>query len=298
MATGVTKLANLIDPEVMADMISAKLPSKIKVSPIAKIDKTLEGVPGSTITVPAYEYIGDAEDVAEGVAMGVTQLTTTTKQVTIKKAGKAVALTDEALLSAYGDPMEETTRQIIKSFASKIDNDCMAELQKASLTYDGTAGIISYNGIVDAVDLFQEEDAVERVMFIHPKQVTQIRKDPDFLDNNKYPLNTRMTGAIGSIGGCTIVPSLKVKLDTDKYICPIVQIGSEEETDDTTPALTIYIKRDVMIEPDREGLEGQSYVIGNEHYGVALSNDSKVVLAKFKATPADTLSTKSSAKTK
>ena len=239
MATGVTKLENLIDPEVMADMISAKLPSKIKVSPIAKIDKTLEGIPGSTITVPAYEYIGDAEDVAEGVAMGVTQLATTTKQVTIKKAGKAVALTDEAVLSGYGDPMEETTRQIIKSFATKIDNDCMAELQKATLTYDGTAGIISYDGIVDAVDLFQEEDVVERVMFIHPKQVTQIRKDPDFLDNNKYPLNTRMTGAIGSIGGCTIVPSLKVKLDTDKYICPIVQIGSEEETDDTTPALTI-----------------------------------------------------------
>lgn len=38
MAT--TVLANLVNPEVMADMISAKLPSKIKFSTIAKIDTT------------------------------------------------------------------------------------------------------------------------------------------------------------------------------------------------------------------------------------------------------------------
>ena len=31
MATGTTKIENLIDPQVMADMISAKLPQKIKV---------------------------------------------------------------------------------------------------------------------------------------------------------------------------------------------------------------------------------------------------------------------------
>lgn len=49
-----TKLANLVNPEVMADMISAKLPKKIKFSPIAKIDNTLSGQPGNTITVPKY----------------------------------------------------------------------------------------------------------------------------------------------------------------------------------------------------------------------------------------------------
>ena len=64
-----TKLENLVDPQVMADMVSAKLPKKIKFSPIARIDTTLVGRPGSTIVVPKYAYIGDAEDVAEGVAM-------------------------------------------------------------------------------------------------------------------------------------------------------------------------------------------------------------------------------------
>ena len=49
-----TILANLVNPEVMADMISATLPKKIKFSPIAKIDTTLVGRPGDTITVPKY----------------------------------------------------------------------------------------------------------------------------------------------------------------------------------------------------------------------------------------------------
>ena len=89
----------------MATMVSAKLPKKIKFSPIAGIDNTLKGQPGNTITVPKYAYIGDAEDVAEGVAMGTTVLTSTTTQATVKKAGKAVELTDEAVLSGYGDPV-------------------------------------------------------------------------------------------------------------------------------------------------------------------------------------------------
>lgn len=37
------------------------------------------------------------------------------------------------------------------AIAAKIDNDCMDVLQTATLTYDGSAGIISYAGVVDAV---------------------------------------------------------------------------------------------------------------------------------------------------
>ena len=152
-----TKLTNLINPEVMAPMISAKLPKKIKFSPIAKIDDTLAGQPGNTITVPKYAYIGDAEDVAEGVAMGTTVLTASTTEATVKKAGKAVELTDEAVLSGYGDPVGEATNQLTMSIAAKVDNDCHEELGKATLQYDGSAATISYEGVVNAVDLFEDE---------------------------------------------------------------------------------------------------------------------------------------------
>ena len=44
MADVVTKIANLVDPEVMADLIREKLVDDIKFSPLAVIDTTLVDV--------------------------------------------------------------------------------------------------------------------------------------------------------------------------------------------------------------------------------------------------------------
>ena len=283
MANEMTKIADLIDPEVMADMINAKLPQKIKITPYAKIKTTLGGQPGNGITVPKYFYIGDTEDVAEGVAMGTTKLATSSTKTKVKKAGKAVTITDEAVLSGYGNPVGEATNQLAMSVASKVDNDGMDELQKATLSYDGSAGVISYAGIVGAVDLFEEEDMLPKIMYVHPKQVTQIRLDPDFRDINKYPLQTMMTGVIGEIAGCQIIPSKKVPLKSGNYLCPIVKMASDPETDEETPALTIYLKRDVQVENDRDILAKTTTIAADKHYTVSLSNESKVVIAKFKA---------------
>ena len=126
MANQTTMLADLINPQVMADMISAKIASKIVVAPFAKIDTTLVGVPGNTITVPKYTYIGDAEDIAEGIAAETVKLGYDSTDVTIKKAMKAVELTDEAVLSGYGNPVGETNNQLAKAIASKVDADAMA----------------------------------------------------------------------------------------------------------------------------------------------------------------------------
>lgn len=279
----ITKIADLIDPEVMADMISAKIPSKIVVSPFAKVDTTLQGVPGDTITVPQYAYIGDAEDIAEGVEAGTVKLTASTSTATIKKAMKAVTLTDESVLSGYGDPLGETNKQIASSIASKVDADSMDALQTAQLIYDGSASQISYNGIVEAIDLFEEEFNSEKVMFVHPKQVTQLRKDEDFISADKYTGDVVMTGEIGRIANARIVPSKKVPLDTGCYICPIVKLTSDTETENDTAALTVYLKRDTNVETERHTLSRTTDVSADKFYTVALSDQSKVVLAKFMA---------------
>ena len=81
MPQGTTKIAQLINPEVMGHMISANLPKAIKFANILAVDTTLEGQPGNTVTVPAYDYIGSAKDVAEGAAIDLNQLTTTSKKI-------------------------------------------------------------------------------------------------------------------------------------------------------------------------------------------------------------------------
>lgn len=281
----VTKLENLIDAEVMADAISGKIASKIVVSPFAKVDTTLEGKnAGDTITIPQFAYIGDAEDVAEGVACGTVQLSATTTQAQVKKAMKAVTLTDEAVLSGYGDPVGETNTQLAKSIASKVDVDAMAALQTAQLTYDGSANKIGYAGIVDAVDVFEEEFNSNKVIFIHPLQVSALRKDPEFIAADKLAEQVIVTGAIGKICNCEVVSSKKVPLNEGGtgYVCPIVKLNEETETEDESAALTIYLKRNVNVETERHSLSRTTDISVDEIYTVALSNASKVVLATFK----------------
>lgn len=281
MATGTTKLAQLIDPEVMAPMISAKLTKAIVATPFAKIDTTLVGEPGSTITVPKYQYIGDADDLAEGVTADKTKLETTSAQYTIKKAVKQVELTDEAVLSGYGNPVGETNNQLALSIRSKIDNDVMDELKSAQLTFNAD-GNISYNNIVDAIDVLNEEENVPKVMFIHPKQVSQLRKDSNFISNDKYNNNVIMRGEIGMIANTRIVPSKKAVNDAGTYfLCPIVELRPEEQTGDDTPAVTIFLKRNLNLETQRE-LSNYTTLIGaDQHYVASLTDESKVVVAKF-----------------
>ena len=282
-ATGTTKLAQMIDPEVMAPMISAKITSAIVALPFAKIDTTLVGQPGSTITVPKYKYIGDAEDLAEGVTADKTKLETTSAQYTIKKAVKQVELTDEAVLSGYGNPVGETNNQLGLAIRSKIDNDVMDELKSAQLTYTAT-GSISYNKVVDAIDVLNEEENVPKVMFIHPKQVSELRKDENFISNDKYNNNVMMRGEIGMIANTRIVPSKKAINEAGTYyLNPIVELRPETQTGDETSAVTIYLKRDINLETQRE-LGNYTTLIGaDQHYVAALTDESKVVVAKFPA---------------
>lgn len=321
MADTYTKLSDLIDPEVMGDVVSARIPKKLRVAPFAKVDDTLAGVPGDTITVPAYAYIGDAADVGEGEAVTIEKMTASVRKATVKKAMKGIGLTDEAVLSGYGNPVGEANTQLALSIAAKIDNDCMEVLQSASLSYDGSGSAITYSAVVDALDLFEEEQSTDKVIFVHPRQVTQLRKSSDFLSADQYQAGVMLTGEVGMIAGCRVVPSKKVpvltewyKLDSagsvtvttgnlaeisatlptakvgDKvtksttavYSCPIVRLESGEANEDEVPALTIYRKRDVNVETERQPKIRTTEITADEFYVAVLSNEAKVVLARFK----------------
>lgn len=296
MSNQTTMIKDLINPQVMSDMISAKVEKKIVVAPFAKIDTTLEGRPGDTITVPQYAYIGDAVDIAEGIAAETVKLTTTTTTAKVKKAMKAVELTDEAVLSGYGDPVAETNNQLAKSIASKVDNDAMDALQKAQLVAGDGTKEISYMGVVDAIDLFEEEVNSEKVIFVHPKQVTQLRKDADFIARDKYGNQVMVDGEIGMVANCRVVPSKKVPLEGDYYKNPIVKLQNDAETEDDAAAITIYLKRDTNVETDRVSLARKTDISADKHYTVVLSNSSKVVVAKFKKPSAAAASVRTAAK--
>lgn len=282
-ATGTTKMAQMVNPQVMGDMISAALPKAIKFTPFAKIDNSLNGVPGDTLTIPSWGYIGDADDVAEGADVTISQMSSSTKTIKVKKAVKGVEITDEAKLSGYGDPVGEATHQLTMSIASKVENDVVKALGEATLTVDKGTEKISYAGVVAGVDKFAEEDDMEKFLFVHPTQVTTLRQDVNFIDKTKYGNDVMMTGEIGMISGCRVVKSRRVPEEGGTKFNNFIIATTPESTDGTPvlPAVTILMKRNVILEADRDIVGGKDVIVANEHYGVKLTNESKVVKITF-----------------
>lgn len=281
--TKTTTLINgdVFDPQVVSDMINAKVTKKAAMTGYIKVDNTLEGVAGSKVTVPKWGYIGDAEDYAEGEPIDVTKMAYTTAEYGIKKIGKGVKLTDEAQLCGHGNPMGTATQQIAMSISAKLDNDRVEVLYDSKNVYDASANVIKYASVVDGVDMFSEEEESKKVILIHSKQKSQLRKDGDFLAADKIGAELLTNGAIGRIAGCDVVVSNKVKLEGGVYYNPIIKLDNDSETEDDMPAITYFLKRGNLVEHDREAGVADN-IICTAHGMAALTNEAKVVILKTK----------------
>ena len=267
----VTKLENMIDPEVMGAMIQAELPQALKFTGIAQLDTTLQGRPGDEITVPSYKYIGDAVDVAEGAAIDYDLLETTTRKIGIKKAAKGVELTDESVLSGYGDPVGEAQRQVRMALASKIDNDVLAAALEAPLTLSGaTIDMDLIDKIeatfVDAPDAIEGQTTDQMgTLFLSYKDAAKLRKAAadNWTRASQLGDNILVSGAFGELLGWEIVRSKKV--EDGQFVA--VKPG----------ALKIYLKRELLAESARDIDHKQTKFNADQHYGVAIDNDALIV---------------------
>lgn len=281
--TNVTTLVNgdVFDPQVVSDMINAKVTAKAAMAGYIKVDSTLQGTPGSTVTVPRWGYIGAAEDIEEGQPIDTTKMAFTTAQYGIKKIGKAVMLTDEAQLSGYGNPMGTATNQIALAISEKLDNDRVDVLYESKNVVDASTAVIKYSAIVDGVDMFNEEEESKKVILIHSKQKTQLRKDADFIAADKIGAELLTNGAIGRIAGCDVKVSNKVKCEDGVYYNPIIKLDNDAETEDDMAAVTYHLKRGNLVEHKR--VQGVGDEIICTAFGMpALTNESKVVILKTK----------------
>nr|DAW30046.1 MAG TPA: major capsid protein [Caudoviricetes sp.] len=271
-----TKLAQMVNPEVMADMVSAKLPKMIKFTPLAFVERTLVGQPGTTVTVPKWEYSGDAKDIAEGEAITPDQLTTKKSTMTIKKAGKGIELTDESVLSGYGDPIGQATHQIALAIANKVDNDLVEEAKKATqfVAEAPTTG----DALDKALAVFADEEDARYVALLNPEDAIALRGDAakEWVRGSEIGADIVVSGTFGEFHGIQIVRSKKV----EKGKGFLVKVSAvDTDTDDVAKygAFVINLKRDVAIETDRDILKKTTVITGDEHYGVYLYDPTRVV---------------------
>lgn len=207
---------------------------------------------------------------AEGEAIDIALLQTATEAFTIKKAGKGVEITDEAVLSGLGDPVGEATKQLGMAIANKVDNDVLDALSTTTLAY--TAGKKwDIDTISDAIDIFGDEDDEPMVLLLNPKDASKLRKSVAGEWNRASDLGDKiiMSGTYGGVLNAQVVRSNKLVEGTGY----LVKSG----------ALAIYMKRDIETEADRDIITKTTVITADEHYGTHLYDESKAV--KITVTP-------------
>ena len=263
-----TYLSNLFNPQVVADMISTKLIDNIVFAPLARVDYTLQGRAGNTVTLPYFNYIGAASQVSEGYDIPIKQLTKSTTQVTIVKYGIAAQLTDEAVLSGYGDPMGEVTTQITASIADSVDNVLLAALAANSASAQnyqtsGSTVDLAPADIPLALAKFGEDNDGEKVLLVTPDFYAQLIGE-NWIPASEIAANVKIRGTVGMAYGCQVMVSNRLKTGGSLYI---VKPG----------ALALFIKRDTMVEMDRDILNQSTVIAGSKLFAPYLLDPTKMV---------------------
>ena len=257
----ITKMEHMINPEVLGAMVDGELEFALKFTNLATVDHTLVGRAGNTVSLPAYKMIGEAVDVAEGEAIPVEALATENENVTVKKAGKGVRITDEAILSGYGDPLGQASKQLAKAIASKVDSDVMACLDKIGpeMTINKA---LSAEVVSEALVKFGEDLDGQKVLLISPAQLHALKQDPTWLSVQELGKEALVEGGIGQIHGCDVVISNRV--DGANYI---VKPG----------AVAIYLKRETSLETERIPSIRATELTVDKHYTVHLADVTKAI---------------------
>lgn len=310
-----TLLQDLFDPQVVADEINRKLVDGIRFAPLAMIDYSLVGRDGDEISLPAYDYIGDAVGVAEGADIPIAKLTQSTSKVKVSKIGKGVQFTDEALLSGNSNSIAtQATTQVVTAINSALETKLLDEMSTtAKLTATVAATDDGASGILAALENFGEDIDGEKVILVPPSYYGRLAKSTGWIPNTEIGANIIIKGAVGAVYGCQIVISNRLAArntyvkttdttidssktyytfdsevrrynavttpvadDLDKYYEVSGSVGATAYI--VKPgALAIYMKRDTLVEFDRDIVDQTNYIIGSKLFAPYVYDKSKLI---------------------
>ena len=268
-----TQASDLVDPEVMAPAIAGKMENAIKFTKYADLDTTLVGQPGSTITRPKYGYIGAAEDLTEGVPMDTSKMSMTTTEVAVKETGKAVEITEKAIITNVGGTVGEAERQLAIAMADKVEIDYIATLDTALQTVGGSPTTPAK--ILEAVTVFDSEGDLDLVLFMNPADYTTLVQNLLTVGGTVQE-RALTSGQVSELLGLKAIERSR-RVAAGKGYLQIYSTTAPEESEDPTSAVEIVLKQDVGVNKDADILKRTVVIAANRHYVVNLKDDKGVV---------------------
>lgn len=235
------------------------------------IDTSLTQAAGMVKTVNTYTYSGNAEELAVGVGSTANKrgsISYTGKDYTVKLVQQAADYYDEDFLK---DNL--IVDYMIKGATQVMTNKMTSDFYAALATTDGASsnpkelvnGItfakgkaISYDVIVDAISELNIEDESGIFIIIPNAWKAALRKDADY--KSAHMGDVIYNGQVGTIAG---IPVVATKALTDKaYVL-------------TREAVTLFLKKDVIVEYDRDADTRKNSYYLRDYYLVALTDATK-----------------------
>lgn len=259
-------MANTVYENVVLESKATDLlTTSVNARSLMTIDTSLEENAGMKKTINTYTYSGTAEEVAEGEGNTVTgSASHVGKDYEVGTIQQLFAYTDE---DAMKDPqiVDVLMKGATQVMVNKVTTDFYAALAtenagnlliKSSEFANGSA--IGYEAVVDAIAEMNVEDESQLFLLISPAMKADIRKDKDYVAAQMGQVV--YNGMIGTIAG---IPVIVTKAIGDYAILA------------TTKAVTCYMKKDVVVEQDRDADKRTNKVWLRMIYVVALTDATK-----------------------
>ncbi|MDN4094353.1 hypothetical protein QYF48_16210 [Brevibacillus agri] len=215
----------IFKPEIVNDEIRTGIKENTDFGAVAKVDYSLEGKKGETVTFVAYNPIGPVQDDRQDTdAVVFYDLSTNEFQVPIKEMVIGARVSDKDDVQGIGNPKNEATNQIRTAIANQIDTNIYKALisvpadRVIDVSNEATNNKFSYLHLAKGAALLKLEDAEDEALyFVHPDQVVDVVNDPTWQKTGTYNgevLNTKLTKSeVGKINDIRVFKSDKIKKD-------------------------------------------------------------------------------------
>ena len=226
-------------------------------------------------TIHTYTYSGQAENLAQGAGSTAAKRGSVTyvgKDYTIELTQQAFDYFDEEVMKdpfivdvATKGAMQVMANWLTGKFYGALDSTYTPEGETDPVPFVETitmaAGThISYDAVVDAISAMNLENESELFLLIPNAWKAYIRKDDDFKSCNQGTIIHN--GQIGNISGIPVIATKALDDLEEAFVL-------------TKEAATLFIKKNVEVEPDRNTNTRQNSVYLREYFVMALTDASK-----------------------
>ena len=242
------------------------LSTKINARSMMTIDDSLVGTAGMVKTINTYTYTGTAEEVAAGAGnTSRGSIAYVGKDYTVKMVQQAFDYLDEDFMKD-NVIVDMGIQGATSVMSNKMTSDFYAAL--ATVSSGSTELVqkvtfpkgkeISYDAIVDAISALNVEDESGVFVIIPNAWKAALRKDADYKAARMGEVV--YNGQVGTIAG---IPVVATKALTGKaYVL-------------TKEAVTLFLKKDVEVEQDRDADKRKNSIYLRDCYVCALTDATK-----------------------